>query len=420
MIQAYLMDKKSGKLIGVNETGLFIVRMYILGARLPVIVGTYSKKFSLSWKEAKEDVNSLLGELKELGLGSRNTRVLEKRKDQLLTVQLDLSWKCNLKCKHCYLSDTSLADEPLSLKEWKKIIDQIQEMKVPKLSFLGGEPLLCDMLFPLARYASKLGFKLYTTTNAILVDKKRAEKLFDSGFNEIDVSLDGSSSETNDFIRGEGTLSKILEGINTLVCAGLEVKTATVLNKVNQYQVLDILELGKELGVSQMYFNPLLPSSGDSEFWQEYSLDFRQWAKVKQSIELWNSVNPEIPAFAESGFDIGASKAEEEQGDILCYSGCKAGKREVIITPDGYVAVCPMVSTDHRFKSMSLRKHRLEDIWKTDPWIRRLRELDETSVEGKCLSCPNKLECQGGCHILSYLEKGNLRSPDPRCPHSFD
>ncbi len=418
-ITAYLMEKKSGKIIGLNELGELVCRMYIENHDLEQIIKAYSSRQKIRKGRAKKEVEEFIKDLQRRELNRENIRIIKKgsNKKQLLTVQLDLSWKCNLNCKYCYLTDTRLINPSLSLDEWKDVIKQLQIMGVPKLSFLGGEPLLADHFFELAGYASSLGFKIYTTTNGVLVNKEVARSIREVGFNEIDVSVDGATPDVNDSLRGEGTFFKVIGGIKDLIQAGVEVKTATVLNKKNKHQVLDLLNLGMNLGVTQMYFNPLLPSSADSDFWKEQSLSFAEWKIAKEEIESWTSMpSNNVQAFAESGFDFG-DKKQNEYVDILSYSGCKAGKREMIITPDGYIAVCPMVSTDRRFQNMNIREHSLEEIWETDYWINKLREVDKSDVQGKCVDCTNLLECQGGCHILSYLRYGHLNYPDPRCPH---
>jgi radical SAM protein with 4Fe4S-binding SPASM domain len=417
-IEAYLMEKKTGKIIGLNELGVLVCEMYIENYDLEQIVDAYFYRQQIRRKRCKKEVQDFIKDLQKRGLNRNSIRIIKKEsnKKQLLTVQLDLSWKCNLDCKYCYLTDTRLIAPSLSSQEWKDIIKQLQIMGVPKLSFLGGEPLLADNFFELAGYASSLGFKIYTTTNGTLVNGEVARSIREAGFNEIDVSLDGATPDVNDSLRGEGAFLKTISGIKDLVQAEVEVKTATVLNKANKHEVLELLNLGINLGVTQMYFNPLLPSSTDGDYWKEQSLNFAEWKVVKEEIENWNSIFPNIQAFAESGFDF-ESKKTNDYVDILSYSGCKAGKREMIITPDGYIAVCPMVSTDRRFQSMSVREYSLESIWEKDCWINKLREVDENNIQGKCTGCANLLECQGGCHIMSYLTYGHLNYPDPRCPH---
>ncbi|MBU7028158.1 MAG: 4Fe-4S cluster-binding domain-containing protein, partial [Theionarchaea archaeon] len=67
----------------------------------------------------------------------------------------DVTSRCNLKCKHCYVEAESQKTEEPSTEEAKAIIDQMKKAKVFTLSFSGGEPLLRDDLFELLEYATK-------------------------------------------------------------------------------------------------------------------------------------------------------------------------------------------------------------------------------------------------------------------------
>lgn len=420
-IAAYLMDKVSGGMIGVNEFGLLIADFFQRGKTLQEItvfcVNNLDQKGDYAELESK--VSHFLRQLEACKLTPNRLRIL-KRNDQfqILNAQLDLSWKCNLSCRHCYLGDTTLIEEALTLSEWQNIIDQLHTLNVPKITFLGGEPLLARHLFDLASYAFSKGFKLFTTTNGTLVSTSLAGKLRKSGFNEIDVSIDGSSAESHEFLRGNQTFNPALRGIRYLIDAGIAVKTATVLNKKNHAEIYDILKLGKQLGIEHMYFNPLLPGGQGNSFWREFELNFNDWIEIKSVIKEWNQKELMPKGFAESSFDFLISLNKEDIANMTSdYIGCKGGKRELIITPDGFIAACPLLTTKRMFHTMNVRKYSIAEIWKNDQWIINLRNVNEHTKKGKCQDCDALVVCQGGCHILSLLELGDIYQSDPRCPH---
>jgi len=77
-------------------------------------------------------------------------------------VHLEISNKCNLRCKECYVDKKG---EELSTAEWKKIINQLAESGVFQITFGGGEPTLRNDYIELAEYANSLGLNVCMTTN---------------------------------------------------------------------------------------------------------------------------------------------------------------------------------------------------------------------------------------------------------------
>lgn len=419
-IKGYVMDRVSGGMIGVNLFGLIIAQFFAAGLSVLAIYERCKEEyeFEMSDEQLMAQIADFLARLEKLGLKPENTRILPKEegKYQPLNVQIDLSWKCNLHCRHCYLDDTRLIDTPLSKEEWEGVIRQIFEMRVPKLTFLGGEPLLGPNFFDLASFAFNLGFKLFSTTNGTLITESVVKDYLRSGFAELDVSVDGATSSTHNFLRGKGTFSATLLGIEKLVAGGMTVKTATVLHKGNFKEVADILRLGRSLDVEHMYFNPLLPGWSGENFWQDQALSFGEWRDVKRVIRDWNGQNKKPVAFAESAFEFEGIISSTNVGSCD-YAGCKAGKRELIITPDGYVAACPLVSTNRNYQTMNVRRDSLKHIWEVDGWIVKLRQINPLTVKGKCVNCESVAFCQGGCHMLAHFRHGSIDLPDPRCPY---
>lgn len=418
-IYGYLMDKQSGGMIGVNFLGFLIASFYQEGKKIGEIVEILCQVYRTV--KLEKTIADFIENLEKRGLHQDRLRIIKVEKDfHPLTIQMDLSWRCNLRCRHCYLGDTKLIAEALNEREWKEVIKQSYKMQIPKIAFLGGEPIMAEYFFSLSKFAAELGFKLYTTTNGTLVTPSIANLLLKCGYNEIDVSLDGAVNESHEFLRGIGTFKHTLAGIEYLIASGLRVKSATVLYSKNFREINDLLRIGNEMNLDQMYFNPLLPGGRGKEIWRQYELNFSQWLIVKETIRNWNTEGKKPKAFAESNFDFGKIDSISLNLNGCDYAGCKAGKRELIITPDGFVASCPLVSTERRFQTMNVRNHSLEEIWQNDQWICTLRQIDENTIQGRCKKCQFVSVCKGGCHILALFEKGDLNQPDPRCPHVFN
>lgn len=117
--------------------------------------------------------------------------------NELYSICWNITNKCNENCKFCY---RKLCKDN-TIEENKKIFDQLSKIKIGKISFCGGEPLLYDGLFEIVDYIHNLNpqIKLSITTNGQIIDDKLLEKII-SKFDYITYSIDSSNEEMNDYI----------------------------------------------------------------------------------------------------------------------------------------------------------------------------------------------------------------------------
>ena len=110
--------------------------------------------------------------------------------------------RCNLRCRHCYISaeDRSYTDE-LTTDEAKAFLTDIGEMGCPGVLFSGGEPLVRKDLYELAEFGAAAGLRVVLSTNGTLITPEVAQRLAASGVKYVGVSLDGAR-EVHDEFRG--------------------------------------------------------------------------------------------------------------------------------------------------------------------------------------------------------------------------
>ncbi|MGB9793400.1 MAG: radical SAM protein, partial [Desulfofundulus sp.] len=82
----------------------------------------------------------------------------------------NMTRRCNLRCRHCYLEAGEVdGGRELTTEEAKLLIRELAEMKVPVLLFSGGEPLLRRDIWELAEYAASMGIRPGLSTNGTLI-----------------------------------------------------------------------------------------------------------------------------------------------------------------------------------------------------------------------------------------------------------
>ena len=150
--------------------------------------------------------------------------------NELYSICWNITNKCNENCKFCY---RKICDDN-SLDENKKIFDNISQIKIDKITFSGGEPLLYEDLFKLADYIKSKNpeIKLSLTTNGQMITDELFDRIINT-FDWISFSIDSSNINVNDEIgRGKNHLEKIIDLLDKFNNK-IKLKINTVANKYN-------------------------------------------------------------------------------------------------------------------------------------------------------------------------------------------
>lgn len=192
-------------------------------------------------------------------------------------IQISLTYRCNIKCRMCGLTNLFPQEEELELSQIMRIIDQASIYGVDQVVFTGGEPFLRKDLFKICEYCHSKGMLSVITTNGTLIDMAVAEKISRAKVDHIHISLDGLE-ETNDFYRGKGVFRQIVEAIEILneerekrhrFSLGI---AFTVMEK-NVQDMHEVLKLSDRLRVDVINFQPLVNNNANfldrrqSQFW---------------------------------------------------------------------------------------------------------------------------------------------------------
>jgi len=132
-------------------------------------------------------------------------------------IRWEIESRCNLKCKHCFVGERLDQHSVLRLDDAVHIIDKLAAKGLLKVAFTTKEPLLFDGIYKLIRYCHDVGLYTVLITNGmILADKREAEALMNTGINDISISLEGINERSNDFIRGQGVLTRVIEAFKNI------------------------------------------------------------------------------------------------------------------------------------------------------------------------------------------------------------
>lgn len=145
---------------------------------------------------------------------------------------LDVLWfqvagtRCNLECSHCFISCSPHNDSYgyLTIDTVRERLEESIEWGVREYYFTGGEPFLNREMVEILELALQYGPATVLTNGTVLKNAwverlRRAED--DSPYClEIRVSIDGPTPQLNDPIRGDGTFTRAMNGVELLVRYG--------------------------------------------------------------------------------------------------------------------------------------------------------------------------------------------------------
>ena len=164
----------------------------------------------------------------------------------LKNLMINITEKCNLTCKHCYITDKNPIDSPFD--KLKEIIKDFYELQGVKLVLTGGEPLLYSHLKELLLYLKDIPLIKVLLSNGVLI--KKSPELIDllrDNYFEVFVSIDGLERTHNDF-RDANCFQDSIEGIKTLLKEGITVSVNTMVHKQNLNEFDEMFKLFKSLG----------------------------------------------------------------------------------------------------------------------------------------------------------------------------
>jgi len=84
-----------------------------------------------------------------------------------LSVQMDVTYRCNERCVHCYLDHDDHGE--MTAAEMRDVLRQLADAGTLFLTFSGGEVLMRMDFFEILEYARSLLFSVKIKTNAFMI-----------------------------------------------------------------------------------------------------------------------------------------------------------------------------------------------------------------------------------------------------------
>ena len=165
-----------------------------------------------------------------------------------ISVVWELTFACNMRCKHCGSKCNVASSDELTEEEALFLCDEMGKLGVERVTLSGGEPLLRKDWDKIAKRLSENGIIPNMISNGWLIDKDVLQRAKDAGISNIAVSLDGYG-ETHDYIRCKGAFDKAVNALKLMKDEGLISSVVTSIHKLNLSELPQLRDLLVELGV---------------------------------------------------------------------------------------------------------------------------------------------------------------------------
>jgi radical SAM protein with 4Fe4S-binding SPASM domain len=317
-----------------------------------------------------------------------------------LAVQLDITYRCNERCVHCYLDHHDHGE--MTTPEILRLIDEMADAGVLTLTLSGGEIFLRKDLFEIVEHARRLTFCVKLKTNALLIGAREAARLRDLAVQEIQVSLYSHRPEVHESITlVPGSLKRSLSAIRFLKAQDLKVVMANVLMRQNMSDYAAVKDLAEEIGV-EFTLDPTITPMMDGN---RSILSLGADADTLRDVFRDSVVVGDVDEFCAIPSDTGEANLDSRP--------CSAGHTTCYVSPYGDVFPC----VQFPLPTGNVRRERFVDIWRHSSQMIEVRSIRLKDLP-TCSSCSHAGACTR-CPGLAYME-GNMRGPSSQdCQKSF-
>ncbi|MCI8307580.1 MAG: radical SAM protein [Lachnospiraceae bacterium] len=334
------------------------------------------------------------------------------------SIHWSVTGRCNLKCRHCYMSAPDYKYKDMSTAECLRIIEQMDAAGVTSVSITGGEPFVRGDIWTILEAFSKKGIAVsHIYTNGMLLTEQILRRIQIMGLNpNFVISFDGVDG--HDWLRAEkGAGEKAVGVIRMLKNCGFPVMIETAVYDGNIDCLTETYELLKSLEVDY-WKTSLIYEAGE---WR------KEGRRTVTTGELYDAYLKIIFAYISDAapcsiqldgfFACPAHKPDRwyspyvrrprgEMKEAFCCATCRF---DPYLLPNGRLLPCASMTDSEIEKNMpDLKDVTLGRLYRDadSAFFRVVNMKTSEFLAGntECTRCEYREKCQGGCRAMSILE----------------
>jgi SynChlorMet cassette radical SAM/SPASM protein ScmE len=327
------------------------------------------------------------------------------------TVDLEITGRCNLRCKYCsHFDGSDSVGRQLSKAEWLTFFEELGRCAVLDVCLLGGEPFMRDDLQEIISGIVSNRMRFSILTNGALISDKMAGFIKSTGrCDRIQVSIDGSSPETHDVFRGEGSFHKAVKGLKSLIKHGIHATVRVTVHKINVDDLESTAKLLLEdldlpffstnsagyLGACREHASEIQLNNEDRR--RAMEILFRLSLKYEGRIRASAGPLAEAKAWSEMEHVRNLGRNTGKKGYL---TGCSGAQSKIGVKANGMLVPCVQLPG---MELGRINEIVLKDVWQNHEELRRFRERHKVSLRDfdYCRDCDFVDFCTGNCPALA-------------------
>ncbi len=332
-----------------------------------------------------------------------------------MRIVIDLTNRCNLKCKHCGNYLTPCLDEDIDFIE---ILNKIP-YKITNVELMGGEPLLYDKIFELIDYFDVNDIAYSIISNGQF-EFEYTKKVFSKKLINFSISIDGLEKE-NDYIRGNSSFKKAITLLSNMVKIEnkmFNVGINFVINKINSKNIYSILNELLKYDVDYINLNQILPL-GKAKGNRELLIDDLEYIDIIETVCNFfkkDIIENKINFDTSNPYLIEYLNLKYKVELISNYDFCDAAKHSIYINNKGEIYPCRNFKYEIKKDDFTnYIKNASQNLFVLEEKIERDSFCDDCYYKEKCYLCPlSKSNRHKSCKfvykkIISYYDEFKYR-----------
>ena len=334
-----------------------------------------------------------------------------------LQASIDLTYRCNNACRHCWLWEADTAAErgrELSTEEWRAVVDQARALGTREWAISGGEPLLRADFAEIFEYMTGKATDVLAEHQRHADHARRSRSCCRRKGNKM-VAVYGATADVYDRVtRNPGGFEALLQGLAYLKEAGAGFTVQLIPMRDNWDQWEEMVAFAQSWSKHWRVGAPWLFKSACG--------DARRNAEIeRQRLDPADVVELDQPDVAYEEREAGEAAARRPRlargaapaapGDDRLYAACIEARRDFHVDPYGGMSFCcfvkdPALRYDlRRGDAAGIAAGAVQAAW--DEFIPSLADVvrgGREYLEG-CAACELRDDCRW-CDVYGYLEHG--------------
>jgi radical SAM protein with 4Fe4S-binding SPASM domain len=200
-----------------------------------------------------------------------------------LTIGVELTNHCNLKCPECASGSGLMQRERgfMDIELYSKILEELSPYLFSINLYFQGEPMMHPQFFDFLRVINNS--RTVVSTNGHFLDFDSSQRLVRSGLYKLIISMDGIDQESYSSYRKNGSFTAVLEGIRNVTEAkkrfnsALKIEIQFLVNRLNEHLVPEVKEIARRFNTKLRLKSMQVINREETGFWLPENILFRRY-----------------------------------------------------------------------------------------------------------------------------------------------